>query len=67
MVEAKLESLINRLEKAAERHEAIAAGLGGGVAVAAPSGGGGGAGLDDVCKNFIKLMEPKIAALRAKT
>ena len=63
MVEAKLEQLVNRLEKAVERQEAIASSGGG------ATGGSSGAtvSIPKVIRDYVKAMEPKIADMRAKT
>ena len=61
MVESKLQSLVERLEKAVERSEALSVGGGGG---GAPSGGSGGS-VPKVARDYAKAMEPKIAAVKA--
>jgi len=60
MVDTKLQSLVERLEKAVERAEANAAGGGGG----APAGGSVGA-VPKLVREYIAAMEPKIAASKA--
>ena len=61
MVESKLQTLVERLEKAVERAEANAAGGGGG----APAQAAGP--IPKVAREYAKAMEPKIAAVREAT
>jgi len=60
MVEARLESLIQRLENAVARQEALAGGQ-------APAGGATAAPVAKECKNakdFIALITPKVQTLK---
>ena len=59
MVEAKLQSLVERLEKAVERSEALAAG--GGSRGATKAGE-----VPKLAKEYAESVTPKIEALQAK-
>ena len=63
MVEAKLEQLVQRLEAAVAKQEALAGGAGGAGAAAA----GGGAGGCPLAKQYAAAVTSHIDALRAKT
>jgi len=61
MVEAKLESLVQRLEAAVARQESLAGGAG------AASGGAGGTGGCPLAKQYAAAVKPLIDDLKAKT
>lgn len=62
MVESKLESLVQRLEAAVARQEALAGGAG-----AASAGSAGGAGGCPLAKQYAAAVKPLIDDLKAKT
>ena len=63
MVEAKLEQLVQRLEAAVSRQEAMAGGAGG----AGAASGGGGPGGSPLAKQYAAAVTSHIDTLKAKT